>query len=171
MRATLQEASIDNFASQDFTLRWSGHLIAILTQMSIVCLNKLIIKVFLPSLEDFLKTLPPFCPAKVLCRPVSFPSICQSLDVNEGSYFRQQVVPASEKLCSCPLCACHKAYYLCWVEAGECVWKDLIKVLRDSLGINTYYCCQSYLRTAGGGHFKWKFSVCSQRASSTAARP
>lgn len=43
----------DNSASQDFILRRSGYLIAILAQMSILCLNKLIIKV--SFLEDFLK--------------------------------------------------------------------------------------------------------------------
>lgn len=53
-------SKVDNSASQDFTLKCSGHLIAMLTQLSILWLNKLVMKVSLPSIEDFLKTLPPF---------------------------------------------------------------------------------------------------------------
>lgn len=53
MRANIHSGGSDNSASQDFTLRRSGYLIAVLTQMSILCLNKLVIKV--SFVDDFLK--------------------------------------------------------------------------------------------------------------------
>lgn len=59
-----------------------------------------------------------------------------------------------QKLCSHLLGTCHKAYYLSWVDASKYIWKDFIKVLKDPLGINAYCCCQCYLRTSGGRHFK-----------------
>ena len=60
----------------------------------------------------------------------------------------------SQELSIPRLGTCHKAYYLCWREVREYIWKDLIKVLKNPIGINAHYCSQCYLRTAGRRHFK-----------------
>lgn len=110
-------SKVDNSASQDFTLKCSGHLIAMLTQLSILWLNKLVMKVSLPSIEDFLKTLPPFCWSLKHRRAVSFLGICQSLDMNKESYFREQVVPVAKS---------------CAVVSPRCLSQSILSLLDGS---------------------------------------